>query len=1054
MRRARGRVAWLALLIACGGGGGGSADVSPALDAADGGPEVPDVPAGDAVSPEDETDGAGRPEPGSCEPNSAPFPVRPEPRTPPTLPFLRVDGRDIVDEAGNPVALRGVNFGSWLLVESWIAGIGVMDEGDLLAALDDKAAELGVGDLLEAAKAETALEWTLEMTAHRVLVERWRERTLEAGGERRDAVVALWAWFDDQPWVFEERSLWQWLERRFGPEGARDLRRAFQDHYITEADVEQVAALGLNAIRVPIFYLNLESDVKGENAFDEEGFRRLDTLALWARRHRVYLILDLHGAAGGQSTAWHTGLPDGGSLWERPECIARTARLWKALASYFAGDPHVAAYDLLNEPMSVQNAQQYREVHDAIYRAIREVDPDHIVMIEDGFKAPGVLVSPKEMGWENAMFSIHLYPDAPGKPGDYAAALDRAMKVAESYYEYSQRYDCPLLLGEFNPETNAVWGPAAMDGALAALNRRGVHWTVWTWKYAWPGSMWGVLTRPADLARPVDVGQGTYEEVLAGFKGLHSASFRPNTEYAGVLKARAADRVMPLRLGEVHETRRIETLPAGPVRVGVGKRVVTPDFEPYENRDPDDNLVWDPGEPFDDRNDNGVLDTLWMGGMGLRQPTGVLDDLWARAVAFAFGGGEPGRGVGGSGQPIAFVIVAVDTLGVSMRRADAIRRRVVKAAPPGLDLAVERVVVAATHTHAGPDTIGIFGPDDLTGAWDGGYLDVIEDQATAAALEALGSLREARLSFAEGTCGAACVVDADPPDHTDPSIGVLQARDAHGDEVIATLVSVANHPEALWGRNTLISSDFPHVVRERLEAVLGGMAIYVSAAVGLMQTPAKDMPAGPDRMEHIGNLYADAVLSALDAAVEVPPGAPVTFGHATIPTRLDNLGLYIAVQLDIAEGYKEYLYWIEDDPMCGDLGCLDLPTSVLRLGDVATLVTFPGEVVPELVTGEITTPWELGEALVFPEAPHEPALADHLATPGRFVVGLANAEVGYIYPKCTYAPAAIGSQIHGGGPDVAMAFMSGLASLLDAVNKTHGAGASRTGDGLTPPGNR
>ncbi len=1008
------------VLWGCGGGEGGLGDAGDAWTS----PDAREASWGEEGGGDEA--GPAAPEPGSCEPNDAPFPVRPEPRIPATLPFLRVEGRDIVDEGGNPVALRGVNFGSWLLVESWMAGMGTMDEGDLLAALDAKAAELGVSDLLEAAKAETALEWTLEMTAHRVLVERWREKMMEMAGEgRREAVSALWAWFDEQPWIFEERSLWQWLERRFGAERAQELRRTFQDHFITEADVERVAALGLNAIRVPVFYLNLETDVKGENAYLEEGFLRLHRLALWARKHKVYLVLDLHGAPGGQSTAWHTGLPDGGSLWDRPECIHKTARLWKALASYFAGDPHIAAYDLLNEPMGVQTEAQYRKVHDAIYRAIREADPDHIVMIEDGYKAPGVLVSPKEMGWENAMFSVHLYVDPPKKPGDYARALDRALQVAETYYEYSKRYDCPLLLGEFNPETDAAWGPAAMDAALAALNRRGVHWTVWTWKFWRAGSMWGVLTPAPGAEARVDVGQGTFEEVRAAFEGLDSANFVLNTEYAGVLKGRAAERVMPLRLGEIHDTRVVEALPAGPVRVGVGQRPVTPEFEPYQ--DLDDNLRWDPGEPFDDKNDNGVLDTLWMGGMGPRQPTGVLDDLWARAVAFDFGGK-------------AVVLVAVDTLGVSMRRANAIRRRVRKQAPSGLDVSEARIVVAATHTHSGPDSIGIFGPDDLVAAWDRAYLDFLEDQAVAAALEALGSLREARLFYAQAECGAACVVDTDPPEHTDPVVGVLQARGADGSEVIATLVSIANHPEALWGRNTLISSDFPHVLRERLEGALGGMAVYVSAAEGLMQTPARDVPAGQARMEHIGNLYADAVLAALAGAVEVPPGAPVTFGHATIPTRLDNVSLYLAVQLEIAEGYKEYLYWIEDDPMCGDLGCLDVPTSVLRLGDVVTLVAFPGEVVPELVTGEITTPWELGPALVFPDAPHEPALLDHLATSGRFVVGLANAEVGYIYPKCTHAPAEVWSQTHGGGPDVAMSLMTGLASLLDAVNKTHGMG--------------
>lgn len=1016
MRRLLVGVSGLVVLVACSGGDGGDRN----RDAGDARDNPADAIIGD-TGPDTSAE-AGSPEPGSCEPLDAPFPVRPAPTTPATLPWLRVEGREVLDEAGNPVALRGVNFGSWLLVEPAIAGIGVVDEEGLLAALDDKAAMLGVADLLEAARAETADEWTAGTTAHRVLVERWRQRMMETAGDRQDGVLALWAWFDDQPWVFEERSLWAWLARRFGVEGMRDLRRTFQERFITEADVEKVASLGLNAIRVPVFYLNLETDVRGENAFDEEGFQRLDTLALWARKYRVYLILDLHGAPGGQSAGADTGLPDGGRLWERPECIARTARLWAALASYFAGDPHIAAFDLLNAPRGARDAKQYRLVHDAIYRAIREVDPKHIVMVEDGGLDSGRLSSPKEMDWENAMFSFHWSVDPPAKPGEYAAALEQHLRLAEQYYDYSQRYDCPLLLGALHPGTDAVWGPAAMDAALRVLNRRGVHWTVWTWKHARPGPTWGVLTKPKALASPVDVGQGTYEEVRAGFEGLDSANFVVNTEYAGVLRERAADRVMPLRLGEIHETRMVERLPGGPVRVGVGKRLVTPDFEPYEDRN--GNLRWDNGEPFEDRDEDGVLDTLWMGGMGPRQPTGVLDDLWARAVAFVFG-------------EKAVVLVAVDTLGLSLRRADAIRRRVVKAAPPGIHLVPERVVVASTHTHAGPDTTGIFGPDSLMPAWDGAYLDRIEDQSVQAAITALSSLREARLFFAAGACAAECVVDPDPPHHTDPYVGVLQARDADSGLALATIVSVANHPETLWARNSLISSDFPHVLRERLEKTLGGMALYVSADLGLMQTPTKDVPEGPERMEHIGNLYADAVLTALEAAVEVPPDAPVTLGHATIPTRLDNVSLYVAVQMDIAEGYKEYLYWIEDHPLCGDLGCLDVSATVLRLGDVVTLVTFPGEVVPELVTGEITVPWELGPALIFPDAPHEPALVDHLKTPGRFVVGLANAEVGYIYPKCTHAPAAVWSQAHGGGPDVAMLFMTGLTSLLDAVNEVH-----------------
>ena len=63
------------------------------------------------------------PQQGFCQPNAQPFPVRPEIDVPPTLPFLHVQGTDVVDESGTPVALRGVNFGSWLAIEGWLVGL-------------------------------------------------------------------------------------------------------------------------------------------------------------------------------------------------------------------------------------------------------------------------------------------------------------------------------------------------------------------------------------------------------------------------------------------------------------------------------------------------------------------------------------------------------------------------------------------------------------------------------------------------------------------------------------------------------------------------------------------------------------------------------------------------------------------------------------------------------------------------------------------------------------------------------------------------------------------
>jgi len=540
----------LPLLVCCSTSGGShghdvtTGDASELSTAAD-------TPGPDGDTPVSDVPLDPPPLPGSCAPNDAPFPQRPAVETPATLPFLRVDGREIVDEAGNPVALRGINFGSWLMLESWISGFGKLSDEELLDLLRMQAADLGVGDLLAKAEAASAADWVLERKSHWVVVMDWKEyMTANAPAGKASAVVELWEWFAAQPWLAEEEAVWEWLAGRFGFSAAEELRLLYQRHYITELDVERVAALGLNLIRVPIWYRSLETDFAQDNDFRPDGWLMLHDLALWARKHGVYLMLDLHGAPGGQSTSWHQGLKDGGHLWERPECLNKTTRLWQALASYFANDPHVAVYDLLNEPMSFPAPESYVEVHDAIYQAIREVDGDHIVMIEDAYRPLSQLTSPDEMGWTNAMFSIHLYPGGTSAQ-DYLDRIEDNLTGMEEVY--LERFDCPLFLGEFSAADGTdsdLWAPSAMGPVLARLNERGVHWAPWTWKY-FDSPTWG-LYHPLDGAgERIDLAQGSFEELQAAFLAQDSAGFVADPEYATALEDSAGAPVSPLDLGSL-----------------------------------------------------------------------------------------------------------------------------------------------------------------------------------------------------------------------------------------------------------------------------------------------------------------------------------------------------------------------------------------------------------------------------------------------------------------------------------------------------------------------
>ncbi len=455
--------------------------------------------------------------------------------------------------------------------------------------------------------------------------------------------------------------------------------------------------------------------------------------------------------------------------------------------------------------------------------------------------------------------------------------------------------------------------------------------------------------------------------------------------------------------------------PPLPLRVGVARTAITPEFEPYT--DTNGNNHWDEGEPFEDLNDNDQYDSLYVGGFGLRTPTGVHDDLWASSIAIEVKGE-------------LFILTSLDLLGLSMKRVNAIKSAVEKQIPAGHNWSSERMVIASTHTHQGPDTMGVFGPNSGPG-WDEGYLSFVVETSIANALEAVENLQPATLWVTSASDTLELIRDIDPPEIFDPYVGILQARDMEG-KVLATLLSIANHPEACWGDNTLISSDYVHFLREATEKEIGGQTMFFAGALGLMQTPATIGEPGFERAEYVGQTYAQKVLEALENAEQIDL-ATVTSKpeYFKVKVVLENPELYIGVAGDIAEGYSDYLYR-EEEPPCDMFGCLDLPIFIWRLGDQLTLLTFPGELTPELIVGGIVTPPDYeGD---FPDAPAEPHVLDHVKTKYRFIIGLADSATGYYYPKMTFDPGVTYGQHHGAGPNAAMTMMTAVVEKLQSIN--------------------
>ena len=80
---------------------------------------------------------------------------------------------------------------------------------------------------------------------------------------------------------------------RAGPDAAAAFWAGFRERFITERDIEPIAAAGFDHVRLPI-NARVIQDEAGEPI--EAGYAMIDRLIAWCRAQRLWLLLDLHGA--------------------------------------------------------------------------------------------------------------------------------------------------------------------------------------------------------------------------------------------------------------------------------------------------------------------------------------------------------------------------------------------------------------------------------------------------------------------------------------------------------------------------------------------------------------------------------------------------------------------------------------------------------------------------------------------------------------------------------------------------------------------------------------
>ncbi|PZQ87620.1 MAG: endoglucanase [Leifsonia xyli] len=294
-----------------------------------------------------------------------------------------------------------------------------------------------------------------------------------------------WLLAEGYMWRFgDEQSSPRQIEGRVaqlvGADAAEAFWRRFRDDFITEADIREIAGLGFDHVRLPI---NARGVMDDDGAWREEGFALIERAVAWSEAHGLRILLDLHGAPGGQTGTNIDDSPNGRpELFENPRFRAQTIALWEELARRYRDRESVLGYDLLNEPLPNEWQHRYADELVELYReltsAIRAIDDRHLLVYEGSHWATNWSVLRGRFD-DNQLLQFHRYWCPPDETS-----------IAE-YLEVRDALDTPIYMGEGGENT-----PGWIYAATQLYERHGIGWNFWPWKKL------GTLTSPFSAPVP------------------------------------------------------------------------------------------------------------------------------------------------------------------------------------------------------------------------------------------------------------------------------------------------------------------------------------------------------------------------------------------------------------------------------------------------------------------------------------------------------------------------------------------------------------------------
>ncbi len=316
--------------------------------------------------------------------------------------------------------------------------------------------------------------------------------------------------------VGDQCTLESTLSQRFGNTEKERLMKVFRDSYITSRDFDMMKAMGMNVVRIPFLYSLVEDEYNPYN-LRADAWQYLDWAVNQAEQRGMYVILDLHGAVGGQAAAseQHDGCVGAAQMWSNATYWDRTKWLWDMIAQHYRGRTAVAAYDILNEPWGTDATTLANRSYE-LFNVIRAKDPEHVILLPGHNSGIDAYGNPNSRGLTNVSLWMHFYPGLWGWNDTATVGAGQANMYANwlhcnqdgtgescTWRDKINGLKTPFLIGEFQPWTlMGSYGGQMTRKAYDIYNMYGWAATAWAWKTTSSGGSngdtnswgWGMVT--------------------------------------------------------------------------------------------------------------------------------------------------------------------------------------------------------------------------------------------------------------------------------------------------------------------------------------------------------------------------------------------------------------------------------------------------------------------------------------------------------------------------------------------------------------------------------